>query len=194
MPEGEAMGGAGDGGIPRRRFLGYVVAAPTLVAGARLGGWLGADPAFGVVPSAPSASELYDLSDLLTDAAAPTANLITVAVGPDGVASFAMPRAEVGQGITTAIAMTIADELDLPLDKVNVTLADARPELVWNQITGGSNTMHSMYTPVRVAAAVARQRLLEAAAIVLGSNVSRLTAYQGVITAPNGGSVTYGAV
>ena len=58
--------------------------------------------------------------------------------------------------------MTIAEELDLPLDKVNVTLADARPELVWNQITGGSNTMHSIFTPVRMAAAIARGALLEA--------------------------------
>ena len=52
--------------------------------------------------------------------------------------------------------MTIADEMDVPLDKVKVTLADARPELVWNQLTGGSNSMHSIYTPVRVAAAIAR--------------------------------------
>ena len=95
-----------------------------------------------------------------------------------------MPRAEVGQGITTAVAMTIAEEMDLPLDKVNVTLADARPELVWNQITGGSNTMHSIFTPVRVAAAIARGALLQAAALELGSAVSQLTSSDGVITAP----------
>ena len=65
--------------------------------------------------------------------------------------------------------MTIADELDLPIEKVHVTLADARPELVWNQITGGSNTMHAIYTPVRMAAAIARGALLEAAALELAS-------------------------
>ena len=52
--------------------------------------------------------------------------------------------------------MTIADEMDLPIEKVNVTLADARPELIFKQFTGGSNSMHSIFTPVRVAAAVAR--------------------------------------
>ena len=86
----------------------------------------------------------------------PTSNLITVAVNPDGTVSFALPRAEVGQGITTAVAMTIADEMGIALDKVTVTLADARPELLFNQLTGGSNTMHAIYTPVRVAAALAR--------------------------------------
>ena len=86
--------------------------------------------------------------------------------------SFALPRAEVGQGITTAVAMTIADEMDLPVERVHVTLADARPELVFNQFTGGSNSMHSIYTPVRVASAIARQQLLVAASARLGVSAS----------------------
>ena len=170
----------GSKGISRRRFVGYLIAAPTLVAAAELGL---AEQAKASIPTTQPV-DLYDLSDLLTDATRPTANLITVTVNADGTASFAMPRAEVGQGITTAVAMTIAEELDLPVSKVNVTLADARPELVWNQITGGSNTMHSIFTPVRVAAAIARGALLEAAALELGSTVSQLTAKDGVITAP----------
>ena len=76
-------------------------------------------------------------------------------VNPDGTASFELPRAEVGQGITTAVAMTIADEMDLPIDKVKVTLSDARRELIFNQLTGGSNSMHSIFGPVRTAAAPA---------------------------------------
>jgi isoquinoline 1-oxidoreductase beta subunit len=179
----------GTGGLTRRRFLGYVLAAPTLATGARLWGEGGVA---GALPSPPSPSDLYDLSDMLTDAGRPTANLITIVINPDGTASFAVPRTEVGQGITTAVAMTIADELDLAIHDVHVTLADARPELLWNQITGGSNTLHSIYTPVRIAAAVARSRLLEAAAIQLGETVDRLRAYEGVISAPDGSSVTYG--
>ena len=147
-------------GVSRRRFLGYLIAAPTLVAAAEL---TAIDQAQAAVPTTQPV-DLYDLSDLLTDAGRPTANLISIAVNPDGTVSFALPRAEVGQGITTAVAMTIAEEMDVPVDKVHVTLADARPELIWNQITGGSNTMHSIFTPVRVAAAIARGALLEAAA------------------------------
>jgi isoquinoline 1-oxidoreductase beta subunit len=177
-------------GVSRRRFLGYLVVAPTLVAAAEL---RVADPAKAAVPTTQPV-DLYDLSDLLTDAARPTSNLIAIKVNPDGTVSFAMPRAEVGQGITTAVAMTIADEMDAPLDKVDVTLADARPELVWNQITGGSNTMHAIYTPVRVAAAIARGALLQAAAEELGATVSQLVVRDGVITAPSGQSVTFGAL
>ena len=113
-------------GLGRRTFLAYLVASTTVVAAAELGaGWF--RPASAVVPSPPQIPEQYDLNDLLTDAARPTSNLITVVVNEDGTASFALPRAEVGQGIVTSTAMLIAEELDLPLSKVNVTLADARP-------------------------------------------------------------------
>ncbi|MFE0463668.1 molybdopterin cofactor-binding domain-containing protein [Kitasatospora sp. NPDC058965] len=181
--------GAAEQGIGRRRFLGYVLAASTLTVAAHLGE--GADRADAAVPSLPEPADLYDLNDMLTDAALPTAGLITITVNPDGTASFALPRTEVGQGITTSTAMLIAEEMDLPLDRVRVSLADARPELLFNQLTGGSNTTISTYTPVRVAAATAKQRLLAAAAAELGLPLSALSALQGVITAPDGRSLSY---
>ncbi|MEU6579026.1 molybdopterin cofactor-binding domain-containing protein [Streptomyces sp. NPDC046805] len=192
-PSGQApiSGGAG---IGRRRFLGYVMAASTLTVAAQLGeAALAPTEADAVVPSAPGPAEIYDLNDMLTHATLPTANLITIRLDPDGTASFALPRAEVGQGITTSSAMLIAEELDLPLDRIRVTLADARPELVFNQLTGGSNTTISTYTPIRVAAAVARGRLLRAAALELGEALDTLTAKAGVITSSaTGKSLTYG--
>ncbi|MFF3467231.1 molybdopterin cofactor-binding domain-containing protein [Streptomyces sp. NPDC001984] len=186
--------GAGPDGIGRRRFLGYVVAASTLTVAAELGeSVLAPSQAAAVVPSVPGPAEIYDLNDMLTHAALPTANLITIRIDTDGTASFALPRAEVGQGITTSSAMLIAEELDLPLDKVRVSLADARPELLFNQVTGGSNTIISMYTPIRVAAAVARGRLLRAAALELGEVIDTLTAKAGVITSTaTGRSLSYG--
>lgn len=177
-------------GFSRRRFLGFVVGGATLMAVADLG--LLDTPAEAAIPSLPSIPEVYDLNDLLTHAALPTANLIAIGINPDGTASFALPRAEVGQGITTSSAMIIAEELDLPLDKVKVTLAPARSELLFNQLTGGSNTTISTFTPIRVAAAVARKQLLEAAAILLGGTIGSLVAKAGVIEAPDGSSVTYG--
>ena len=182
-------------GTARRRFLGYLLAAPTLVAAAQIGEVaLGSRPAGAAIPSAPEPSDLYDLNDLLTAAATPTANLIAVQLNRDGTASFALPRCESGQGISTSTAMLIAEELDLPLDKVLVTLADARPELLFNQFTAGSNTTISTYTPVRVAAAIARQRLLEAAAIELGDTVTNLKASAGQVISSTGQSVSYGAL
>src|ERR1700738_2601886 len=155
----DGLATADSNGVSRRRFLGYLIAAPTVVGAAQLF----VEPADAAIPTVQPV-DLYDLSDLLTDAALPTAGLIMVTVNGDGTVSFALPRAEVGQGITTAVAMTIADEMGLSVDKVNVTLADARPELLFNQFTGGSNSMHSIFNQVRVAAAVAKGQLTVTAA------------------------------
>ncbi|MDV9192843.1 molybdopterin cofactor-binding domain-containing protein, partial [Streptomyces sp. SR27] len=184
-------------GIGRRRFLGYVLAAPTLTVAAQLGAEAlapreaaAATPA--LIPSLLGPAELLDLNELLTLAALPTSNLITIRLDADGTAHFALPRAEVGQGVTTSSAMIVAEELDLPLDKVKVTLADARPELLFNQLTGGSNTTYSTYTPIRVAAAVARGRLLQAASLVLGEAVGTLTTKAGAVVSSAGALLGYG--
>jgi isoquinoline 1-oxidoreductase subunit beta len=176
-----------DDGVSRRRFIGYLLAGPTLIAAADLSG----PPAAAAVVPTVQPVDGYDLSDLLADAAAPTANLIRVVVDTDGTVSFALPRAEVGQGITTAVAMTIADEMDLPLDRVKVTLADARPELLFNQLTAGSSTMYSIYTAVRTAAAIARGGLTRAAVAHLGGSAAGYTVRDGVVRAPDGRTVDF---
>lgn len=176
----------------RRRFLGYLVAAPTLLAAAQLGEQALDPPEADALPSNPQVGDAFDLEDLLTAAALPTSHLIAIKVGKDGTASFALPRAEVGQGITTAMSMLIAEEMDLPLEKVHVTLADARPELLFNQLTGGSNTVNSLYKPVRVAAALAKGKLMDAAAAELGDAVSTLTSKAGLVISTAGQRLSYG--
>ncbi|NRQ37921.1 xanthine dehydrogenase family protein molybdopterin-binding subunit [Nonomuraea sp. NN258] len=173
--------------LGRRRFLGYVLAAPTLVAAA------GFAPA-PAPASAADVTQLVDLNDMMTAAALPTSGLISVEVGADGTVSFALPRAEVGQGITTSTAMLIAEELSVPLDRVRITLADARPELVFNQLTGASNTTIATYTPIRVAAAIARDRLLAAAAAEFGAPAGELTLEAGVISDRAGRRLGIGAL
>ncbi|KAA5835226.1 xanthine dehydrogenase family protein molybdopterin-binding subunit [Saccharopolyspora hirsuta] len=183
--------------IGRRRFLGYVLAAPTLVAAAHTG-WGSAAGRPESLQSAqlpsPEITEIVDLNDMMTAAALPTSNLIAVEVGPAGTVSFALPRAEVGQGITTSTAMLIAEELRVPVQRVRIALADARPELVFNQLTGGSNTTIATFTPIRVAAAVARHRLLEAASAEFAVPTSRLTLENGVVSAPGRGSLDIGSL
>jgi len=187
-----------DGGGPRlsrRTFVGYLVAAPTLAVAVRVGldATVEKQPAAAAVTSVAGPAEIFDFNDMLTAAALPTADLITLELRTDGTVGFALPRAEVGQGITTSTAMIIADELDIPVDKVEVTLAPARPELLFNQLTGGSNTTHSTYTPIRTAAAIARQALLEAAALQLGNvPLSVLSTVEGQVLGPNGVAIDYG--
>lgn len=182
--------------VSRRRFLGYLVAAPTLVVAAEIGRqtWLPGVPQANAaaIPSPPLPAELYDLLDLIRDSARPTANLIRIEVNRDGTVSFALPRSDNGQGIITSTQMIIAEEMNLDPDQVIVTLADARPELVFNQLTGGSTTTFSTYTPIRVAAALAQKRLLDAAANELRQDVNVLRSRQGLITGNNGEELPFG--
>ena len=61
-------------GTPRRRFLGYLLAGPTLAVAAAVGtdAVLGEDGAAAVVDSPPEVSDLTDLGDILTLAAVST--------------------------------------------------------------------------------------------------------------------------
>lgn len=179
-------------GISRRRFVGYVLAAPTLATTVR---WLGTAPAAGAqtVPAVGlQVAESVDLIDLIRLAAQPTANLIRIDVGEDGSVGFDLHRTEVGQGINTAVAMVIAEEMGVPVESVRIRQADARPELLFNQLTGGSNSMYTIYEPVRIAAAVARQRLLEAAGLLVGSLTYPLDIVDGLIRTPDGSSLGIG--
>ena len=181
------------GGLDRRRFLTYLVAAPTLSVAVRYG--LGSDTAYAAIPGSPEPADLLDLGDLLILGAKATEDqLIVLVLEPDGVVSCALPREECGQGITTAVTMLIADELDLPMTRVRVTLADARPELRTGQLTGGSNTIRSVYEPVRNAAAAMRGSLLTAGARQLGTPRRGLTTDDGAVVSPDGRSVSYAAL
>ena len=182
-------------GTGRRSFLGYLIAAPTLVVAAQVGaGAVAPQAAQAAIPSLPQPEELFDLGDLQDLAALSTSTMIAIQLNTDGTASFALPRAEVGQGITTLVAQLIAEELDLPIDKVHITLADARPELLFNQLTGGSNSTRSMYTPVRTAAAIAREQLMIAAAAKWGVPVSTVSTNSGVVKSQSGNTATYGSL
>src|SRR5581483_2099224 len=171
-------------GVSRRRFIGYLLAGPLLVAGARFG----LDPnearaaAAGVDPTTQLPIDEFDLSDLLNAAASATYALISVTVNKDSTVSFALPRAEVGQGITTAFAMIIADEIGMPLSDVVISLAPAIPALVFNQLTGGSNSVHSLYAPLRTAAATARGQLQTAAAQKYGGKAADYDVIDGFVT------------
>jgi isoquinoline 1-oxidoreductase beta subunit len=175
----------------RRRFLGYLIAAPTLAVGVT---WLDGDEAEAAVPTLPQPADIFDLGDLQNLAATPTSGLIAVQVNPDGTAGFALHRCEVGQGITTVVAMMIAEELDLPVEKVHVTLADARPELLMNQLTGGSNSVRSIHVPVRTASAIARAQLVRTAAAQWGVPESEVTTRNGVLAHKTGKRATYGSL
>ena len=109
-------------------------AAATLAVGVRV-----ADAVAGqAAPAGAQVAELVDFTDALTLAALPTQHLLVIEVTAASRVVVRLPQAEVGQGITTAVAQIVAEEIDARLADVDVVLEDARPELVFNQLTGGS--------------------------------------------------------
>jgi isoquinoline 1-oxidoreductase beta subunit len=177
-------------GITRRRLLAYATAAPALGMVVRLAdAVVGPD---GAEPAGAQVAGIVDFTDALTLAALPTQSLLVIDVTTANRVVVRLPRAEVGQGITTAVSQIVAEELDARLDDVDVVLEDARPELLFNQLTGGSNTIHALYTPLRVAAAGARARLVTAAALRWGVSAGGLTTGDTTVTARDGRSASYG--
>lgn len=181
--------------VGRRRFLTYLVAAPTLTIAARIGlDGLAPVQAEAVVPSLPQPAEAFDVGDAVVAASAPTAGLMKLEITEDNRVRLELPRAEVGQGITTSAAMIVAEELDARLTDVDVPLSDARPEFLYNQITGGSTAVRSLWGPLRTMAAAARARLVTAAAERWGVSATTLSTRDTTVFAPDGRSATYGSL
>jgi isoquinoline 1-oxidoreductase beta subunit len=79
-----------------------------------------------------------------------------------------MPQVEMGQGIYTAVAMILAEELDAAFDQVMLEAAPPNDKLYANpvfglQVTGNSNSIRAFWIPLRKAAAGARAMLVQAA-------------------------------
>ncbi len=116
-------------------------------------------------------------------------------VTPAGRVRLMMPKAEMGQGVHTALAQIIAEELYVPLAYIELdpgTSATLPPDFSG---TNGSTTIASLYLPLKRAAAQAREMLKTEAARQLGADVGALTVVAGVIhRAGQPTELTYGAV
>jgi isoquinoline 1-oxidoreductase beta subunit len=92
-----------------------------------------------------------------------------IRIDRQSVVTLVMPMVEMGQGVYTAMAMLLAEELEVGLDQVRLEHAPpddglyANP-LLQSQITGNSTTIRGFWTPLRQAGAVARTMLIAAAA------------------------------
>src|ERR1700716_3430101 len=86
-----------------------------------------------------------------------------------GKTTLVMPQVEMGQGIYTAVAMILAEELDADFSSVVLEHAPANEKLYANpifgiQATGGSTSVRAFWKPLREAGATARAMLVQAAA------------------------------
>ena len=103
-----------------------------------------------------------------------------LAIGPGGTVTVRSGKVDIGQRISTAVAMLVADELDVGLARVQTlrTETGLSPD---EGITSGSYSMTQTGEAVRLAAATARHHLLARAARLLDVDPATLEVDDGTI-------------
>ena len=113
-----------------------------------------------------------------------------LAVNTDGTVTVYTGKVELGQGITTALAQIVADELDVDLVRISMVSGDTS-RTPNEGVTSGSLSIEQGGTALRFAAAEARSLMLAAAATKLGASAPELAVADGVVTAADGKRTTY---
>jgi isoquinoline 1-oxidoreductase subunit beta len=115
-----------------------------------------------------------------------------------GKITLVMPQAEMGQGVYTAIAMILAEELDGDFAKVVLEASPPSDKLYGNpifgiQVTGNSNSIRAFWDKLREAGAAARTMLIAAAAQQWQVDAASCTAANGTVAhAASNRTLSYG--
>ena len=110
----------------------------------------------------------------------------------DGKVEVRSGKVEIGQGIGTALAQIVADELDVAIGRVLICPTNTA-ESPNEAVTAGSMSVHDSGAALRAACAEAREILLGAAASRLGVAREALSVRDGDIVALDGRRTTYWA-
>ncbi len=115
-----------------------------------------------------------------------------VHIAEDGAVTLYSGKAEVGQNVRTSLALSVADELRVPLASVRTVVGDT--ELTpYDAGTFGSQSSPRMMPQLRRAAAAARELLVRSAAEQWNADAAALVAAGGNVTDPKSKrSATYG--
>lgn len=123
-----------------------------------------------------------------------------VVIQPDDAVVVRIAKSEMGQGITTALPMLVAEELQCDWDKVRWEFAapeeNARRNHAWGpMLTGGSRSVRGSQEFLRAAGATAREMLIAAAARRWNVPASACRAAKSIITHnPSGRRLRFGEV
>ncbi len=108
-----------------------------------------------------------------------------VRIAKDDSVTIVIPASEMGQGVSSSLAMALADELDCDWKKVRFEFAPADAgykNLIFGlQLTGGSTTVRSFWEPMAKTGAAARQMLVDAAAAKWQLPAAELVTAGGVV-------------
>ena len=118
-------------------------------------------------------------------------------IGEDESVLVIVDRSEMGQGVTTALPMLLAEELEADWSRIRIEFAPADKAytnpMFGMQGTGGSTSVRAAYTPLRKAGAAARELLVAAAAQTWGVEKAECRAERGaVVHARSKRRLTYG--
>ncbi|TMC02482.1 MAG: hypothetical protein E6J35_09110 [Chloroflexi bacterium] len=113
-----------------------------------------------------------------------------IRIEPDGSVTAFSGKIEFGQGIRTAFAQLVANELDVPVERVRVVLGDTA-QVPFDFGTFGSNSVAQEAPALRLAAAFARRSLIRRASAHLGLPAARLDTRGGTIGDGDGKRVSY---
>jgi isoquinoline 1-oxidoreductase beta subunit len=142
-----------------------------------------------------AANEPEQLPDTTDGQFAPNA---FIRIDHAGKTTLVMPQVEMGQGVYTAVAMILAEELDADYAQVALKHAPPNDKLYGNpifgiQVTGNSNSIRAFWKPLRVAGASARAMLVQAAAQQWQVDPASCSASNGkVMHASSGRALGYG--
>jgi CO/xanthine dehydrogenase Mo-binding subunit len=112
-----------------------------------------------------------------------------LAIGRDGTVTVTSGKVELGQGILTALAQIVAEELDVDLDRIRMAAADTTRSP--NEgVTSGSLSIQDSGAALRRVCAEARALLIERAAERLDVRANLFTVEDGTVSG-GGRSATY---
>lgn len=111
-------------------------------------------------------------------------------IDEDGRITVMVPRAEMGQGVSTALPQMVAEELDADWTQVSFEFAPAH-DAYGMMVTGGSTSVMESWQPLREAGATARWMLREAAANRWGIPSAEVVTSNATAFAPDGSSLIY---
>ena len=116
-----------------------------------------------------------------------------VRIGVDGAVTVFTGKAELGQGIKTAILQIAAEQLALDMAKIELVTADTA-RTANEGYTAGSNSMKDSATAILHATAQAREILIAQAAKRLNVPADELTVRNGAIHSKDGRSAGFGTL
>lgn len=103
-----------------------------------------------------------------------------ISIGTDGRVTIRNGKVDIGQRISTAVALLAAEELDVDYNRI--VIVPAETGLSPNEgMTSGSNSMDESGNAIRLVAATARHRLLALAAEALDVDVATLDVDDGLV-------------